>query len=211
MPKKQVSEVDARIDRGEFIPADNRPKGWGRPCGASTRNNNDKNHGYCQLPAGLGTDHPGQGRCKFHGGATPRNSGRYSRLSQKKIKQLIEEHELDPRPLDLIPDLAAGRALFEDFVEEYEERWAALVKWNQDAISSGARPLPPPSIDEARKLLDSIGGLVTKIEKIKSEGAVSRADFIRIMTEMGRAVELLVEDKKTQEKIKQAWLQIRLV
>lgn len=27
--------------------------------------------GYCQLPSGWGTDHPGLGRCKLHGGATP--------------------------------------------------------------------------------------------------------------------------------------------
>jgi hypothetical protein len=27
--------------------------------------------GICQQPAGLGTDHLGHGRCKFHGGATP--------------------------------------------------------------------------------------------------------------------------------------------
>lgn len=28
----------------------------------------------CQLPAGWGTDHPGEGRCKLHGGRTPRGA-----------------------------------------------------------------------------------------------------------------------------------------
>ena len=27
--------------------------------------------GYCRHEAGWGTDHPGMGRCKFHGGASP--------------------------------------------------------------------------------------------------------------------------------------------
>lgn len=27
--------------------------------------------GYCKHEAGWGTDHPGRGRCKFHGGSTP--------------------------------------------------------------------------------------------------------------------------------------------
>ena len=27
--------------------------------------------GYCKHEAGWGTDHPGEGRCKFHGGSTP--------------------------------------------------------------------------------------------------------------------------------------------
>jgi len=36
-------------------------------CGADTRNGDQE---PCQLPAGWGTDHPGEGRCKHHGGAS---------------------------------------------------------------------------------------------------------------------------------------------
>ena len=32
----------------------------------------------CTRPAGLGTDHVGEGRCKLHGGSNPIKSGRYS-------------------------------------------------------------------------------------------------------------------------------------
>lgn len=35
-------------------------------CGAETRDG-----GECQRPAGWGTDHVGEGRCKQHGGASP--------------------------------------------------------------------------------------------------------------------------------------------
>jgi hypothetical protein len=36
-------------------------------CGAIKR----QGEGECQQPAGWGTDHPGTGRCKLHGGASP--------------------------------------------------------------------------------------------------------------------------------------------
>ena len=38
-------------------------------CGARTRKGTP-----CRRPAGWGTDHPGVGRCKYHGGATPRGA-----------------------------------------------------------------------------------------------------------------------------------------
>ena len=34
----------------------------------------------CARPAGWGTEHPGFGRCKLHGGATPYKHGLYSRV-----------------------------------------------------------------------------------------------------------------------------------
>lgn len=39
----------------------------GSPCGAAKR----QGAGTCARPAGWGTDHPGFGRCKLHGGTTP--------------------------------------------------------------------------------------------------------------------------------------------
>lgn len=38
-----------------------------RVCGAQRA----KSQGACKRPAGWGTDHPGQGACKLHGGSTP--------------------------------------------------------------------------------------------------------------------------------------------
>jgi len=211
MPKEQISKVDERIDAGDFAASDKRPTGWGRPCGAETRNNRDSNKGNCQLPAGLGTDHPGQGRCKFHGGATPRNSGRYSRLKQRGFKQLIEEHELDPKPLDLIPDLAVARAMFEDYIDNMDQRWTDLQKWAAAEEGTGTRPtVLPPNVGEARKLLTMVGGLVKKIEDIKAQGAVSRADFVRIMTEMRRSLEMNVECEAEQKAVKDGWMRIQL-
>ncbi|MBU0609034.1 MAG: hypothetical protein KKI08_14200 [Armatimonadetes bacterium] len=44
-------------------------------CGAQTRTG-----GACGRPAGWGTKHPGAGRCKLHGGATPVKHGIYSKI-----------------------------------------------------------------------------------------------------------------------------------
>jgi hypothetical protein len=41
--------------------------GHDRYCGANKR----QGEGCCKRPAGWGTDHPGMGRCKLHGGSTP--------------------------------------------------------------------------------------------------------------------------------------------
>lgn len=42
--------------------------------------------GYCQHEAGWGTDHPGVGRCKFHGGST-------ENYEKKIINELTEASE----------------------------------------------------------------------------------------------------------------------
>jgi hypothetical protein len=49
---------------GEPAPGHDKPK-----CGARKR----QGDGCCRRPAGWGTDHPGTGRCKLHGGATRSN------------------------------------------------------------------------------------------------------------------------------------------
>ena len=43
------------------------PKEAGEYCNARKTDGS----GYCKHEAGWGTDHPGIGRCKFHGGSTP--------------------------------------------------------------------------------------------------------------------------------------------
>ena len=58
-------------------------------CGAKTRQGTP-----CELPAGWGTDHAGVGRCKLHGGATPRGAdsphykhGLHSRYLPAEVQQ----------------------------------------------------------------------------------------------------------------------------
>jgi hypothetical protein len=206
----QQSKVDEAIDVGTIQQSPGNLMKY-RICGGKTRNAATKNE-HCNLAAGYGTDHLGEGRCKFHGGATPRNSGRYSRLKgkQESLHSLIEEHEMDPKPIDLKPDLAMARAVLEDFVSQYEEIKQALLMWNAQGADMGARPQPLPQVADVRGLLQTVGDLAAKVSKIENANAVSRPDFIRIMGELGRIVNTYVEEDSTKEAIKAAWLQVRL-
>jgi hypothetical protein len=93
-------------------------------CGAKNRAGKT-----CGHPAGYGTEHRGEGRCRFHGGLTPIKSGRYSKVSRKRVRELIEQYAQDPEPLNILPELAAARALFQDFIERYDEWREALLLW----------------------------------------------------------------------------------
>jgi hypothetical protein len=71
-------------------------KGKGKKCGAKNRSG-----GKCGKPAGWGTDHPGSGRCKLHGGAStgPKSQEGKKRIAANAIKhgaysdKLLSEHE----------------------------------------------------------------------------------------------------------------------
>lgn len=58
----------------------------GRYCNARKK----QEEGYCKKPAGWGTDHPGLGRCRLHGGATPyRGRGRTKVFSTVSFAEVI--------------------------------------------------------------------------------------------------------------------------
>ena len=161
----------------------------GASCGATARSGDP-----CQQPAGFGTDHVGQGRCKFHGGASPIRHGRYSAIERPELAALIERYEGDPDPLDLIPELATMRALFDGFVSRYDELVEALMEWNaeeyQDASDARRKPRPQriPPLESVAKLLSEITKIVKRIEDIRAQNAVSRPALFRILREMGAVV-----------------------
>jgi hypothetical protein len=70
-------------------------------CGQPRR----RNEGVCQLPAGWGTDHPGEGACKKHGG---NNAYYLKKLSLKKAKEnmLQESERTFGRPIFIDPHTA---------------------------------------------------------------------------------------------------------
>lgn len=96
-------------------------------CGAKAKTHD----GYCGNPAGAGTDHPGQGRCKFHGGNAPVKHGRYSKISRPRIKDLMDAFENDPEPMNLMPEVTLLRSLLTDFIERHDEQQEALFAWRE--------------------------------------------------------------------------------
>lgn len=100
-------------------------------CGAKTRAGTP-----CKKQAGWGTDHRGQGRCRLHGGATPIKHGRYSKIQRPRLRELIDEFENDPAPLDLLPEVKLLRALLTDFIERYDEFVDSVHAWHASYTSS---------------------------------------------------------------------------
>lgn len=222
-------------------------------CGASTRQarqGRPKGSG-CKHPAGFRTDHPGIGRCWMHGGRSPVKHGRYSKIKTETVRQLIEDHAADPDPLDILPELAATRALFQDFIERYAEWRAALVAWHASynenyqkdyfrwlqargdqcsqcngkgyvgSEGSVAPERPDPAqypekprnildISEAYKMASEATKIVERIEAMRNKDVVSRADLARVLSEMWKAVDLLVNDDAAKTRIREAWLAVAL-
>lgn len=216
-----------------------------KPCGATTRSG-----GKCKQKAGWGTDHVGQGRCKLHGGATPIKHGRYSSVSRTRIRDLYERHAEDAAPLDVLPELAAARALFQDFVERYDEWRDAFLAWHasfsdeyqrdfadkmqdlgesvdllqiayEEAQDRGFTELPDPLqwMNKPRQVLDlsdavqhlkTIAQIAQKEKQLHLDGAISRKDLLRVLTEMSRVVESYVDDPDTKKRIRDGWRRIQL-
>lgn len=159
-------------------------------CGAKLR----KQNRLCQHAAGYGTDHPGKGRCKYHGGCSLVKHGRYSSIKSQRLHEYFAALEEDRDPLDLLPDVIALRALFLDFMNRCEEE----------------RPGQSLDLINAHTLLAEAGRMVERIERIRAANAISRPELTRIYHEMWRAVEAQINDDDVKAHIRDAWLAISL-
>ncbi len=98
---------------------------------------------YCQQPAGWGTDHPGSGRCKLHGGnhragpAHPRwTHGRYAESVRSKLPHRLREVYVasleDPELVSHRADLALLNARKLQLLDERDvgrdDVWSELLK-----------------------------------------------------------------------------------
>ncbi len=162
-------------------------------CGAKKK----QGQGKCELHKGWGTSHVGQGRCKLHGGASPIKSGRYSMIKRRSVRELAVKFENDADPLNLLPELAQARALYQEYVDRCELPLNDKNKatWNPQ---------------NAAALLGEISMAAKRIEDVRAQNAISRRDFYRVMTEMGRIVDLVVKDGDMLDKIHHQWGSIKL-
>jgi hypothetical protein len=126
-------------------------------CGAKKRNGES-----CRAYAGQGTDHPGTGACKFHGGATPNHS-------KSAVKQ-----ELTRRMVTLgapVEDVTAVSALLSELyastghVEWLRQEIAAMSKADLGTVEGIALV----------RLYDSERDRKTRIAKLCSEAGVDEA------------------------------------
>lgn len=108
-----------------------------RVCGAQRA----KGQGACQRPAGWGTDHPGAGTCKLHGGSTPNH----------RAAARIELARRDVVTFGLPRDIGPAAALLEEV-----HRTAGHVSWLQIKVAE---------LDEE----DLVWGVVEEVDKQAAE------------------------------------------
>jgi hypothetical protein len=132
-------------------------------CGGKKRGG----EGTCSQVAGWGTAHPGTGRCKLHGGASPSGAmspqfrhGRYSLSHRENMAMKAQQFINDPAPGDLTGELAILRALLQTYLDRFEHTNMTLT-----------------DIQSVYGMIDSIGRMVERISKILNETALTQAEL----------------------------------
>lgn len=174
-------------------------------CGAKARGG-----GLCQNGAGKGTDHYGEGRCKWHGGSNPIKHGRYSKIPRRSLGQLFEDYDNDTDLRDLYGEVAMLRAMVHNYVERYDEFSDALIAWHASYESENATPKPRMILDitDAARLVDQVGKMVKRIEDIEANSALSLKDFERLLLAMKETVRART-DGDTSAKIFVDWANLQ--
>lgn len=155
---------------------------------------NGKRNKYCRSRAGFRTSHPGVGRCSKHGGLKRAGddrvtSGRTSAVKSSTLAALIEQESKRADPLNLNEELAILRALRKRFMANAGE---------------------DPDRTVAQSLLDAAGRMVERIERIRSQNAISRPELGRIMQEIWRSIDARVPDEDVKVAIRDDLLRIAL-
>lgn len=79
--------------------------------------------GYCRRAAGEGTDHNGEGRCRYHGGAhngRPKSHGLYS-FRREELREKFSEAEGMESPGDLWTEVSVLRTLLSEYLEGVDQ------------------------------------------------------------------------------------------
>jgi len=156
----------------------------GLKCGAKIRGK-DKT---CVQAAGFRTTHVGEGRCYFHGGATPIvKHGRYSTITHPGIRAALDAQndELED-VMDLRPEVKLLRATITHFANDYEAMTSMLRAWNADP--GCPRPAWVPDLHEVSRLAEKTARIADTVHRIQTEGSISLDSYRRLMNAMGEAV-----------------------
>lgn len=97
-----------------------------------------------------------------------------------------------------------------EYEEPSESEYAALAE-SRDTLQRLAaaqenKPRQVLDLAAAKDLVAECAKTVERIEKIRSQDAISRPELLRVMMHMGRTVETFVKDPATLDKIRQHWM-----
>lgn len=171
--------------------------------------------GFCRNRAGKRTPHLGRGPCYLHGGISKNKvdrrlkHGRYSTVSDVRLREILQELEDDPNPLDVIPELQLARANLIDWTERFSELKTAILNWNASR-GEDERPVQVPDLLQMQPLLEAISRIVYRIERAQSDKYIPRGQLYRLMMAMGRVIDSRVQDERVREQIKDDWLRLEI-
>lgn len=137
--------------------------------------------GYCGRPAGWGTSHVGEGRCKLHGGANddggrPPTHGLYSGR-RDELQERFEQAFGDDKMGSMRAEIAVLRTLL-------SEMWERIEEVDEDTIEAATKLQ-----GEIRKSLDT----ASKIEK---RHAVTDEEIEALVTGMANLIESYVPESE---------------
>ncbi len=74
--------------------------------------------GVCKLPSGHGTDHPGEGRCRRHGGMNRGTHHKYSLIRHRNMRAKIEDYLESAEVMDIHQAVATAWAVIDEVLGE---------------------------------------------------------------------------------------------
>lgn len=145
----------------------------------------------CTHEAGYRTSHLGTGACRFHGGAdkTPTiSTGKNAVMTRLRLSEKIDDYLDKSRDelLDLTQQLAAARAIFDEFIEKFpspdDEGYGLwFMRFNA--------------------LISTLGTLVDKISRIDSRNTLTAAQVLYLRATMVDILMKYVPEPDTRERV----------
>jgi hypothetical protein len=149
------------------------PAGSKPACGAKTRQEGAAP--TCSLSAGWGTDHPGTGHCRLHGGNTPAQKTRARKIqADKEARAVLAELQVDPveDPLTALAQLA-GQVL------GWQKATAVLVNRLGEEIRyegrAGAEQLRA-EVQMYERAMDRASTVLSTIARLDIDGRLARIE-----------------------------------
>lgn len=151
-------------------------------CGAKTK----KDGSPCQKPAGWGTDHPGIGKCKLHGGASPIKHGLYSKYTDHRLAEMVDRLAEDEELLDLRKSIALQQSIILSILEKLDE---GELQFNQSLAKT------------LNTLADKLGRNIERRQKVE-EGEKYILEITEVQNIVNQVVTIVDEEVKDGEAVK---------